>query len=282
MRKRLIKKSRVKRVVSASSVQNIRILADLLGEFIPATSPNKKGFCFAVLARQYNLRKFWEDKGQKKESIVSFLTKTYKKHPIILKKLIRENLSRAIERRHKNGNPILRQEADALSEVLYKLGIDLRKEIKELDLPTDRPSIVPPKIEMQKALAALALHPILLPDCQKLFNEGHLNESVRKALEKYEVFVRDSSGLNLMGTNLMEQAFNEKVPNIQISNDPDTRRREGLQEGFKDLSRGVMEYWRNFSSHGDEEQIPAQDAISILGVISHLFYVVQTSKQENV
>ena len=120
---------------------------------------------------------------------------------------------------------------------------------------------------------------MLLPDCKKLFDDGHLNESVRKALEKYEVYVRDSSGLSFMGANLMEQAFSEKSPKISISNDPDARRKEGLQTGFKDISRGAMEYWRNYSSHGDEEQMPAQDAISILGIVSHLLYVVQRSKE---
>jgi uncharacterized protein (TIGR02391 family) len=282
MKKKVVKKPITKKTVSASSLQSLRLLAEQLGEIIPATSMNKTGFCFTTLAKKYNLKKYWENKGQKKESIASFLILVYKKHPRVLKKLIRENLSRAIERRHKNGNPILRQEADTLSTTLSKLNIDLKKEIGELDLPTTRPSIVPPRIEMQKALDVLSLHPMLLPDCKKLFDDGHLNESVRKALEKYEVYVRDSSGLTLIGTNLMEQAFSEKGPKISISNDTDARRKEGLQTGFKDISRGAMEYWRNYSSHGDEEQMPAQDAISILGVVSHLLYVVQKSKETTV
>ncbi len=282
MKKKIIKKPVAKKVVSASSLQSIRFLAEQLGEIIPATSMNKTGFCFTTLAKEYKLKKYWENKGQKKESIASFLKLVYKKHPRVLKKLIRENLSRAIERRHKNGNPILRQEADNLSTTLFKLNIDLKKEIGELDLPTTRPSIVPPRIEMQKALGVLSLHPMLLPDCKKLFDDGHLNESVRKALEKYEVYVRDSSGLSLMGTNLMEQAFSEKGSKISISNDPDVRRKEGLQTGFKDISRGAMEYWKNYASHGDEEQMPAQDAIAILGVVSHLLYVVQKSKETTI
>lgn len=282
MKNKVVKKTIAKKIISASSVQNIRLLAEQLGEIIPATSMNKAGFCFTTLAKEYKLKKYWENKGQKKESISSFLMQVYKKHPRVLKKLVRENLSRAIERRHKNGNPILRQEADNLSATLLKLKIDLKKEMRELDLPTTRPSIVPPKIEMQKALGVLSLHPMLLPDCKKLFDDGHLNESARKALEKYEVYVRDSSGLSLMGTNLMEQAFNEKSPKISISNDSDVRRNEGLQTGFKDISRGAMEYWRNYASHGDEEQMPAQDAISILGVVSHLLYAVQKSKETTI
>lgn len=279
MKKRAMKKPIQKKIISASSVQNIRTLAEQLGEIIPATSMNKSGFCFATLAKEYKLKKFWENKGQKKESIANFLKFIYKKHPRVLKKLIRENLSRAIERRHKNGNPILRQEAENLSATLYKLGIDLKKEIKELDLPTTRPSIVPPKIEMQKALGSLSLHPLLLPECKKMFDEGHLNESVRKALEKYEVYIRETSGLSLIGTNLMEQVFDEKNPKLEISRDSDKRRKDGLQEGFKDISRGAMGYWRNYSSHGDEDQMPVQDAVAILGVISHLLYVVQKAKK---
>ncbi len=277
MKKQIIKTKKAKQL-SAPILQKLRKLSEQLGAIIPATSMNKNGFCFRKLARDYKLAKHWKDKGVKKESIFSFIKVVYKEHPIIFKKFIRENLPKAIERRYGNGDPFLRQEADDFSMTLKDLDIDLEAEIGGLDLPTDRPSIVPPKKEIQRALDLLSLHPILLPDCAKLFNDGHLNESVRKALEKYEVYVQQISGLTFIGNNLMNNAFNDKDPKIRINHDPDEKRRNGIQEGFKNISMGAMGYWRNYCSHKDEGQIPPQDALSILGIISHLIHQISNNK----
>jgi hypothetical protein len=37
----------------------------------------------------------------------------------------------------------------------------------------------------------------------QLFKDGHVNESVRKALEKYETYVQQKSALTRIGTDLM-------------------------------------------------------------------------------
>jgi Protein of unknown function (Hypoth_ymh) len=58
----------------------------------------------------------------------------------------------------------------------------------------------------------LGLHPYLQPDCSKLSKDGHINESVRKALEKYEHYIQKKSGESKIGSNLMAAAFNENVP----------------------------------------------------------------------
>ncbi len=276
--KKKVTKTKKSKQLSAPILQKLRKLSEQLGAIIPATSMNKNGFCFRKLAKDYKLAKHWKDKGVKKESIFNFIKVVYKEHPIVFKKFIRENLPKAIERRHGNGDPFLRQEADDLNTTLKDLGIDLEKEISGLDLPTDRPSIVPPKKEIQRALDLLSLHPLLLPDCLKLFKDGHLNEAVRKALEKYEVYVQQISGLTFIGNNLMDNAFNEKAPKIKVNNDTDEKRRNGIQEGFKNISMGSMGFWRNYCSHKDEKQIPPQDALSILGTISHLIYQINLSQ----
>lgn len=275
MKKKAKKTTKRNKLVTAASLQKLRNLSEQLGAIIPATSINKNGFCFRTIAKDFKLAKHWKDKGVKKESIFSFIKIVYKDHPIVFKKIIRESLPKAIERRRQNGDPLLRAEADALSQVLADLGVDLRKEIDDLELPTDRPSIVPPKKEVQRALDLLSLHPILLPECASLFKDGHLNESVRKALEKYEALVQQMSGLTYIGNNLMDNAFHQDAPKISVSSDSDEKRRRGIQEGFRNLSMGSMGYWRNYCSHKDEEQMPPQDALSILGTVSHLMYQIR-------
>jgi uncharacterized protein (TIGR02391 family) len=171
------------------------------------------------------------------------------------------------------GNPVLEPEILALDKTLRALGVNLTKEFKDLNLPKERPKIVPPPTTFQKMVDELGLHPLLQPDCGKLFKDGHINESVRKALEKYEVYVQGKSGLQTIGTHLMATAFSETAPAIKIA-DSSSQRGKGLQEGFKFLSMGAMGYWRNFCTHGDEEQMAHHHAIAMLATVSHLLHIV--------
>ncbi len=84
-------------------------------------------------------------------------------------------------------------EAEALDLVarLKAVGVDLKSEIVAMNLPKERPRTVPPPIAIQKILDVYILHPSLLPDCKKMFIEGHINESVRKALERFEKTIQD-------------------------------------------------------------------------------------------
>jgi uncharacterized protein (TIGR02391 family) len=265
--------------LSASNIQDLRELAEKIGNIIPATSFNKKGgFCFAVLAKKYKVQKYWNGTGSKKEMIFEFLSNVYKKHIKIFYKIFRENLPRGIERRHDNGDPVLLAEIQALDNVLIKLGVNLSKEIKELNLPAERPRVIPSPPKFKQMIDDISVHQFLRPDCVELFKNGHTNEATRKALEKYEVYVQQKSGLTIQGNNLMAKAFDENNPLIKIA-DVNGQRGKGLQEGFRFLSMGSMGFWRNYFSHGDEEQISHIDAISIISAVSFfMYYIDQNNK----
>ena len=162
-----------------------------------------------------------------------------------------------------------------LDQTLRALDVNLSKELKALNLPKERPRIVPPPASFQKMVDELGLHPVLQPECPKLFKDGHVNECARKPLEKYETYVQRKTGSSAIGKNLMANAFSETLPGVKIE-DIATKRGKGLQEGFKFLSMGAMSFWRNMFSHGDEEQIPHQDAIAILATVSHLLHYIET------
>lgn len=276
-KKGLTKNPTTKKRLSAPVIQDLRILADQIGRIIPATSPNKRGgFCFKAIAQTLGLSKYWpKAEHSKKESIYEFLSKVYQNHSRLIYRVFRDNLARGIERRQKIGDPVLQTEIIDLDKTLLKLGINISTEIKALNLPSERPRIVPPPFTFQKMIDDLALHPVLQPECVSLFKNGHVNESVRKALEKYEAHIQRKAGLSNIGTDLMAHAFNEKVPKVAIA-DVSTKRGSGLQEGFKFLSMGSMSFWRNFCSHGDAEQVGHHDAIAVLAVISHLINYIDT------
>lgn len=274
-----IKKTKSKRPLprsrhlSAPTIQNLSSLAAQIGKIIPATS--RGTFSFEKIAITVGCKKYWPKEGNRDARIFELLKKIYQKHPKIFYKVFRENLPAGISRRHKNGDPVLKQEINNLSATLLSLNVDLKKEIDDLNLPETRPSFVPPPPEFKNMIEKIGLHPLLHPECVQKFIDGHINDAIRKALEKYECYVQSKSGINdKIGRNLMAQAFNENSPPIPIT-DVSNPRGKSLQEGFRFISMGAMEFWRNYLSHGDEAQMPHQDAVAILATISHLLYFIE-------
>lgn len=258
-------------------IQNIRESADLLGNMIPASSQFNKGLSFGSIAKEYKLVKFLPKKANNKKDTISYFIKTLiqKNKTRTLKKIISEKLPIAIEKRHINGNPVLFEEANTLAIKLKSIGIDLVNEIKALNLPMDRPKIIPPTQNIKNALKTLNIHSVLLPDCEKLFDEGNLNESARKSLEKLENYIKAKAVISAVGTDLAAKAFDLKTPVLKlVTINWDNKRYTGLQDGFKFLNMGLMGYWKNYLSHGDEDQISHQDALSILGFVSAVLYII--------
>ncbi len=253
----------------ALDVQNIRILAEQLGKLL-SLDGYRSTFSLAAIAKERGLLDFIPKKVSKKEAFSGFIKNLLKEKPRTLKIIVREILPRAIEKRHRDGNPVLSQEALELANQLFELGVDLRKEIKTLKLPTERPKVVPPPIAVQKILDTFPLHPILMPDCKEMFVNGHLNEAVRKSLERFEKMVQDLSALkSLDGQKLMAGAFSEDDPKIRLNN-LGSSQEINEQIGFKLVTMGLMTWWRNNLSHGDEEQMPHHEALGRLITVSNL------------
>lgn len=272
-KKRQVRKAKAPRrkTLTAAEKQSVRGLAEKLGRLIPLTG-YRSSFTLEKVAKENDLAKYLPKKANKKEAFAAFLEKVVCQKPRTLKKIIRDLLPRAIERRHRGGDPVLEDEAAGFGAQLHSLGIDLRKEIAELHLPKERPRIVPPPIEIQKILEAFILHPKMMPDCKDMFIQGHLNESVRKALERLEKTVQELSSLSdKQGPDLMATAFSETDPKIKLNalSNPQERNE---QIGFKFLTMGLMHWWRNNLSHGDEAQIPHHEALGRLILISNLFH----------
>jgi len=272
MKKRKNKKRTQKvcvRRFSAVDIQNIRILAEMLGELLPY-SGYKSRFNIVSIAKKRGLSKYLsKGSSSKKEALVEFIRKLHKDKPRTIKIIDREIMPQAIESRHSQGNPILFDEAGLFVKQLCKLGIDLRKEILALNFPKSRPTIVPPPFEIQDILKKFSLHPLLMPDCQKLFLDGHINEAVRKALEKFETYVQKKSGSNLAGIDLMGKVFNLVNPLIKL-NSLSNKTEQCEQEGFMHIAMGIMQWWRNSLSHGDIKQIDHQEALGRLFLASNL------------
>lgn len=209
--------------------------------------------------------------ANKKEAVSVFLEKIVQYKSRTIKILLRDILSPAIEHRHGQGDPVLEQEAIALAEILDSIGIDMKKEILALCLPRERPKVVPPPIQIQHMLDNLGLHPFLLPDCLKLFKDGHINETVRKALEKFEVAAQKISSSIKYSKDLIGEVFSEKSPLIKL-NALQSREEINDQGGFKFISMGIIVWWRNNLSHGDVPTLDHLDAVGRLLLVSNLLH----------
>ena len=257
--------------VTAPESQALRNVADKIGKLI-SLEGYRSSFSLKTIAKDKGLLKYLPSKQNKKEAFYEFLKNLYKEKPRTIKIIVREILPKAIEKRHTKGDPVLQEEALELVQALKAIKVDLKNEILALHLPTHRPTIIPPPVQIQKILDALPLHPRLLPDCKTMFVDGHINESVRKALERYEKIIQDLTGLHSkIGSDLMANAFNETNPLIKF-NALITSQDKNKQIGIKYVSMGLMTWWRNNLSHGDEIQMSHLDAIGRLMMISNLFY----------
>src|SRR3989442_7659736 len=103
-----------------------------------------------------------------------------------------------------------------LDQTLRALDVNLSKELKALNLSKERPRIVPPPASFQKMVDELGLHPVLQPECPKMFTDGHLNECARRALEKYETYVQSKTGRSAIGKNMMANALSATLPRPEI------------------------------------------------------------------
>jgi hypothetical protein len=261
--------------------QIIRDLAEMLGKLVPATSRGE--YSLQRLAKDRGLRKYFNERlSSKQKQFVFFITKLHSVHPRTLKVIVNDILADAVEKRRLKGNPILRSEADALKEKLLEFGIDLRAEIDGLQLPIDRPKITPPPIVVQQSLEKLGINPALHEKVLPLFNDGYINEAVRKAGEIFESVVTKWGGVSgKYGRDLMAHVFNKDTPVIDVSSyhGNEITNHMDEKEGFMLVAMGSMQWCKNIVGHGDVEQLAPQDAAARIILLSHLLDVVdQTLK----
>lgn len=256
--------------ITARRRQVIRQLAQDMGELVPATAYGK-GFCFESLAKDLNLSKYWTRKRNKVESIAHFLEQIFRYKPRMPFKIAREVVSRGVERGKKNSRLVTRELLNSIGNNLKELDCDMLAELKkvELDHPTVQ-YVIPPK-ETVQLLKRMSLHVSIQKDCVTMFENGHMNEAVRKALERFEKYIQDRiNDHKSTGQGLMSKAFNEQQPLIAL-NDMKTANDQSEQLGFKLLAMGAMSGMRNLYSHGDIPEIHPIDALERLAFVSLLF-----------
>ena len=247
----------------------IESLAEALGRLAPATTPGK-GFCARRVAEEFGLKNCWKPGGNKKQMIGRFLEEVFRQYPRKPKQVVLAIIRGGLDWRARRGETTTQEDLKAVSQPMASLGFDIRKELKEFKIP--KPSRVrEPAQDKVSLIERLELHNALLDDCLEMFRDGHFNEAVRKALERFEKRIQDEIGDHKsIGQALMGKAFTRENPLIPI-NAHKSGNDLSEQEGFMHLAMGAMAGFRNLYSHGDVEQMSVSDAIERLCFVSMLF-----------
>ena len=266
------------RTVTANKKILIDHLADILCDFLPLTSNANNAVTFEKIFSESSIEKYLGDLKVKRQTLENGLTKLYRYHERLPKTIIRKVIPAAINYRLYKRRPLTQFEIDDLSNTLFELGIDMKRELAEIELDETLPRIeVPPK-KLEEHLRNHDLDPKISSEPLQLFSDGHFNEAVRKAAERFEDFVQEISNLELSGRDLMANAFRDgtyiNTSNIQPEN------QQGFVEGCKFLTMGAMSSIRNIFSHGDEERRSPEECFEMLLFINWLFRCIKTVEEQ--
>lgn len=262
-------------VITKGRREQIVSLAHALAEIAPSTTRGN-GFCVQKVAEDMGLKACWKKQNNKRKDIAYLLEHVFRQYPRKPKKLVIEIVRSGVVWMAGKGERVTDEQLAAIAAPMKTLGSPIDKELRRLVRP--EPSRVrDPSADKVGLLQNLGLHSALTDDCFEMFKDGHFNESVRKALERFEKLIQDQLGDHrTFGRDLMARAFGEQNPQIAL-NSMQSANDRSEQEGFKFLTMGAMSGLRNLYSHGDVDQMTATDAIERLAFVSLLFRRVDAS-----
>ena len=257
------------RHITADTRDHIRRLADVLYEFLPLTTASKRALTFRTIFAESNVNHYLEGET-KKRALQTAWEKVFRHHARLPRILIRKIVQAAVDYRRHKRNPLRRDELDSLAECLAKLGVDMRDELRRVELDETVPEIRVPPRELVRRLEAHPLTAEITGEPLEMFRNGHFNEAVRKAAERFEVLVQQKSGSAETGLKLMSKVFNLSNTIIAL-NRLTTENDKGIQEGYMHMTMGMMRGIRNIFSHGDEGQRSPEECYKMLLFVNWLF-----------
>jgi uncharacterized protein (TIGR02391 family) len=115
-----------------------------------------------------------------------------------------------------------------------------------------------------------ALHDRIRSVSQRPFEAGEPAAAVFEAFKPVNSRVKDMTGLELDGRDLMAQAFRSEEPLLVLPSASDARTMESIQSGYRFLFMGAMAAIRNPHAHGPSEDLSENEALERLGFASFL------------
>jgi uncharacterized protein (TIGR02391 family) len=257
------------RRITADRRELIRQLADILSTFLPLNARSKNTITFSTIFAQSNIEHYLEGEI-KRQALQCAWERIFRYHPKLPYILIRKIVPTAVGYRRYKRDPLKQEELKSLTLTLKALGVDIGCELQKIELDETIPEIrVPPK----ELVRRLENHPLVTEvgtEPLDLFRNGHFNEAVRKAAERFEVAVQQKASLQEIGKGLMSKVFSLSNPLIALNNMA-TENEKGIQEGYMFMTMGLMRGIRNIFSHGDENQRSPEECYEMILFVNWLF-----------
>lgn len=257
------------RRITADRRELIRQLADILSTFLPLTARSPNTVTFQTIFAKSNIDHYLEGEV-KKQALQCAWEKVFRQHQKLPSILIRKIVPAAIGYRCHKRDPLRQEELDSLISTLEALGVGMTAELRKIKLDETVPEIRIPPRELVRRLENHPLVAYIASAPLELFRNGHFNESVRKASERFEATVQQKTGLQEIGKGLMSKVFSLTNPLISL-NGMATENEKGIQEGYMFMTMGLMRGIRNIFSHGDENQRSPEECYEMLLFINWLF-----------
>jgi len=262
--------SKTIRRITADKRDLIRELTRLMYDFLPLTIRGKNTTTFTSIFEESRIHGYLDKGSHKKAQLQNGFENLLRYHQNLPYTVIRKVVPAAIAYRRYKRDPLRQDELDSLIKVLGKLDIDMKSELGQISLDVSVPEIQVPPEELVKRLENHPLSPEIASEPLQQFKNGHFNEAVRKASERFEFKVQNLSGSTDIGKKLMSRVFNLTSPAIQL-NSLTSENEKSIQEGYQYMSMGMMQAIRNIFSHGDEDQRSPEEAFEMLLFINWLF-----------
>jgi uncharacterized protein (TIGR02391 family) len=113
------------------------------------------------------------------------------------------------------------------------------------------------------------LHPAIRQVAVRYLDAGQLEVAVFEAFKAVVARVKDLSGLDIDGSDLMGKAFNGTPPPIQFG-DQSTDLGRDIQEGYRFIFMGAIRAIRNRDAHQPFQPLSEEETLEELGLISLL------------
>jgi uncharacterized protein (TIGR02391 family) len=115
------------------------------------------------------------------------------------------------------------------------------------------------------------LHPTIREVARPYVESEHPGAAIFEAAKAVSVRVKQMSGLDIDGTDLMAKAFGGDTPRILLGDLSTTTGRDE-QEGYRLIFMGTMRAIRNPKAHEPFENLPSDEAFERLGLLSLLMH----------
>jgi len=125
------------------------------------------------------------------------------------------------------------------------------------------------------------LHPIIIKSSKQLYLDQHYQNSIEEAIKAINQYIRDKTGIQMDGANLIDKVFSVNKPVLSFS-DLSTETQRNEQVGFMEMLKGFIKGVRNIFAHNPATDIDSSVAFEYLVMASLFCKRIDQTKKDSI